>query len=39
MLEAILGIFTESGFSEITYKNIIVIGIACIFTLSNKKRV
>ncbi|GEQ32968.1 glutaconyl-CoA decarboxylase subunit beta [Marinilactibacillus psychrotolerans] len=31
MLEAILGIFTESGFSEITYKNIIVIGIACIF--------
>lgn len=31
MIETILNVFTESGFSALTYKHVVMLGIACIF--------
>ncbi|CAD5896427.1 MULTISPECIES: sodium ion-translocating decarboxylase subunit beta [Carnobacterium] len=31
MIETILNVFTESGFAALTYKHVVMLGIACIF--------
>lgn len=39
MIETILNVFTESGFAALTYKHVVMLGIACIFLyLAIKKR-